>query len=195
MKLRDREMKALRTGIQRHLACLYCGLLLLSASMVGAETPQSNLIERSPFLPPDYGKEKENLSNANLQNQVPSQVDFVGYSGFDGNWEVALYFTQSKEVHWMKPGDLIESVRLVDFDPQRGAIQISERNVSKFIRLNAERPPAQDAPPPVRPTQARNSILPPGLNPQATDNATTANNNAAETRRVIPRRRVILPKN
>jgi len=168
-------------------------LFVLIPAFLVAET-SSSLIERSPFLPPDFGQQEENLRNANLANQPPSQVDFVGYSGYEGNWEVALFFAQSKQVHWMKPGETVESVRLVDFDPERGAIQITERNRSKFISLNADRPPAQNTPPPIQASQNRTPSLPPGINKQANNNAAAANNANSNTRRVIPRRRVILPK-
>jgi len=162
-------------------------LLALSVCSLGISTAlaqQSNLIERSPFSPPSA---PERTAPRQDRSQPFPNIDFVGYSGTEDDWEIALFFAEQNQVHWMREGDEVEGVELVAFSPRNHSVDLRNRQSSRTIRLNDVKPQASNTPPPIVNQQQVQQQQAPGI-------PTEANNNAPERRRVIPRRRVILPR-
>lgn len=161
----------------------YLGLL----THLNAAPDTSNLVERSPFMPPAIN-DASNARRTEPDSSRFPEIDFVGYSGVEGNWEVALFFVESQTVHWMKTGQTIESIELLNFNPQNASVLVKNNQATKTLRINDTKPTAMDAPPPItqRAPQTTSSAQP--------ANENSNNNDTTEHRRVIPRRRIILPR-
>lgn len=163
-------------------------LALSSVSALRAET----LENQNPFLPPGYGEQKEVAPPppvVQTNGPISREVEFRGIVQFDGSYQFSLYNKSENKAYWLFENQSEGGITVRGYDVSSKTITVNMNGRSERLTLMS----ASDAPLPVvssvsSPTNssANQPVLPPGLE--------NANNNGEDRRRVIPRRRVILPR-
>ena len=158
--------------------------LLSGVSVLSAETLESS----NPFLPPGYGEEKE-VPKPIVQSNGPisREIEFRGIAKMDGQYQFSLFNKRDQKSHWLKENEAAAqgiSVRNYDSNSKSLTVNMSGRTE----RLTLATP--SSTPIPVVASAIQSSSPQPSPTPQ---NITKANN-GNNTNRVVPRRRVILPK-
>ena len=164
--------------------------LLGSLSTLSAETLESS----NPFLPSGYGEKKEEAPRPVVQTNGPisREMEFRGLVKIDGQYQFSLFNKSEQTSYWLKENKAAaQGITVRGYDADSRTITVNMNGRSERLTLMA----ASSAPLPVQasvtgPSNANASqpVLPPGL-----QNVTNGNNNS-DNRRVVPRRRVILPK-
>lgn len=172
-------------AIKPALIALVC--LTLSASLSAAE---SKLESNSPFLPAGYNTKKPEPPKAVPQANGPlsREIEFRGIVQMNGVYEFSLFNKKENRSYWISENAPEAGIRVRDFDLDAMRITVTLNGRTEQLTLMT----ATDSPLPVAfsaPAKAtKNPQQPniPGLN--------TSNTKKPSTSRVIPRRRVILPK-
>jgi hypothetical protein len=163
---------------------------LSSVQSVAADTLESS----NPFLPPGFGKEKVVAPPPVVQSNGPisREVEFRGIMNYGGAYQFSVFNKSENKSYWLYENQSEGGITVRGYDANSRTITVNMNGRSERLTLMS----ATDAPLPVvsSVSQAANTnvsptTLPPGLQ--------IPNNNASneDHRRVIPRRRVILPKN
>ncbi|MBL6837989.1 MAG: hypothetical protein ISQ75_02800 [Puniceicoccaceae bacterium] len=163
---------------------------LSSVQSVAADTLESS----NPFLPPGYGEAKPEPPKPVVQTNGPisREVEFRGIMNYGGAYQVSVFNKSENKSYWLYENRSEGGITVRGYDTDSKTITVNMNGRSERLTLMS----ATDAPLPVvsSVSQAANTnvsptTLPPGLQ--------IPNNNASneDHRRVIPRRRVILPKN
>jgi hypothetical protein len=162
-------------------------LTLFSAQSAAADTLES----QNPFLPPGYGEKEEVAPPPVVQTNGPisREVEFRGIVQFDGRYQFSLFNKSENKGYWLFENQSEGGISVRGYDADSKTITVNMNGRSERLTLMS----ASDAPLPVvssvnQPATpgANQPVLPPGLE--------NANNNDQDRRRVIPRRRVILPR-
>lgn len=167
---------------------VFTALLLMTLStLVFSET---SLLEKSPFLPPGYGKEERKPTEPRIQprGQISREIEFRGMVQIDGVYQFSVYNKKKQKGYWLKMNESEDGIAVNHFDENASSIIVKMNGRSERLTLMA----ATEKPLPVsqtRPSRA-NKNRPPGL-PSELQNKKSDNTNR---RKVVPRRRVILPK-
>lgn len=169
------------------LALALCALT--AGGMLCAEEA-SKLQTNSPFLPPDYhsAKTKVALPVPQSYGPVARELEFRGVVQFKGVYEFSLFNKTEQRGYWIPENQSESGITVRAFDADSMSITVNLDGRSERLTLMS----ATDNPLPVaispKTTAAKPSHLPnvPGLNANIdiTD----------QKRRVIPRRRVVLPQ-
>lgn len=183
--------KALSSARGRALAGLLLGLTC--ALPLAAKTLESD----SPFLPPGYNSSKMEPVRAVPSNGAPlaRELEFRGVIQMGGTYRFSLYNKKEQRGYWIPEGGSQEGISVSDFDPDSMSLSVLSNGRSERISLST----ATETPMPVAisaPAQA-NRALTPTQTSQAEASPASISKPAQETserRRVIPRRRVILPQ-
>ncbi|MGB0369771.1 MAG: hypothetical protein ACPGN3_00375 [Opitutales bacterium] len=148
-----------------------------------------SLLNRSPFLPAGYTERNEQKKPEERKREQPQNWALRGWTTFGGVTKVSLYNKAEKKGYWVGVNDPSAQVRVLKLDTNSRNVSISIDGRTTVLELaestlaaaaGAARPQAQPRPAPPKPNA---------------ENA--ANNNEqkpAAQRRVIPRRRVIVPR-
>lgn len=160
-------------------------LLLSMLCTVLYATPNSSLLNRSPFLPPQTSIKAPQANPEPSKSRFP-EVQFVGFSGTAPNWSFALFFNPQNQVKWLSLGAEFAEVKVVKFDANVPSLTVEHAKQTKDIKL-AQSAPASTPNPSLRRARQPNhnqatAITHPG---QSTPKARST---------TIPRRRIILPK-
>jgi hypothetical protein len=166
-----------------YLAALYASCCMLA----GAEKSYQELSDKSPFLPPGYGKNEEVAAPPVVQNgPLSRELEFRGVMKMQGRYQFSIYNKKGQQSYWIKENQTEDGITCRDYNPDTKSVTIVQNGRSERIQLVA----VTDSPLPVSSSQ-----------PAATTNSAPQGNLAAppsqdnsERRRVIPRRRVILPR-
>lgn len=150
---------------------------------------QNQLAEKSPFLPPGYGeKEPEKPVPPAIQTQGPisREIEFRGVVQLGGVYQFSIYNTKEQKGYWLKENTVEGGIAVKNYDTDAATIVVTMNGRSEQLTLMAasenSMPVAQAAP-----SKPAKTPVPPQLQNRG-------NNNNSANRRVIPRRRVILPK-
>ncbi|WP_269523865.1 hypothetical protein [Coraliomargarita parva] len=166
-------------------ACLACGLALWAIPCIA----DSNLTEKSPFLPEGYGQAKEEPVQPVTTDNGPisRDLEFRGVIQFGGEFQFSVFSKKSNKGYWLRENVSQDGISASRYDPKTKTITVVMNGRSERLTLLS----ATDSPLPISTsTTASKQETPsrPNISPR---NNNTSNNN--ERRRVIPRRRVILP--
>lgn len=158
------------------LACLLCTFICAN--------PNSSLINRSPFLPPQTLSKP---SYANVQkDKIPfPELQFVGFSGTAPDWSFALFFNPQNQVKWLHLGAEFADVKVVQFNASIPSLTVEHAGQRKDLKLAQSAPPPSAQPPrqPRLPNHNQASAITlPGQSAPGVGSKT------------IPPRRIILPK-
>ena len=164
---------------------------LSSVQSVAADTLESS----NPFLPPGYGEAKPEPPKPVVQTNGPisREVEFRGIMNYGGAYQVSVFNKSENKSYWLYENRSEGGITVRGYDTDSKTITVNMNGRSERLTLMS----ATDAPLPVVSSvsqpgkaSANNPVLPPGL-----ENTNDNNDNNDDRRRVIPRRRVILPKN
>ena len=119
------------------LSQILAGLL---CSSLGAN-PNSSLLKRSPFLPPQTLAQSSQAISPKDKIPFP-ELQFVGFSGTAPDWSFALFFNPQNQVKWLRVGAEFSEVKVVQFDASIPSLTVEHGGQRKDLKL------AQSAPPP-----------------------------------------------
>lgn len=150
---------------------------------------ESKLEEKSPFLPPGHGAKPAEPEKPQVQTQGPisREIEFRGIAEIGGVYQFSVFNKKDQKGYWLTEDKSEDGISVSNFDEDASTIVIMMNGRSERLTLasatEAPMPVAQSKPP--SQPQTRPAVLPPQLQ----------NNNSDNTnRKVVPRRRVILPK-
>ena len=159
------------------LACLTLGISLAAAS--------SKLESNSPFLPAGYNKPVEPPKPPPVVNgPLSRELEFRGIVQMNGIYEFSLFNKKLNRGYWIAENGTESGISVRNFDLAGMRITVTQNGRPEQLTLMT----ATDSPLPVAfsmTPQAPPGITLPGLNNRP---------KPPLTRRVIPRRRVIMPK-
>ena len=182
MSLKNRAVTSLRK------ACLALVLCTLTASMLCAA--DSKLESNSPFLPPGYNTKKPEAPKPVPQSNGPlsRELEFRGIVQLNGIYEFSLFNKKENRGYWIQENGAEGGISVSNFNLDAMSITVTLNGRAEQLTLMT----ATDSPLPVatstvaKPTKRPNQPNIPGLN--------TTKKTSTSKSRVIPRRRVILPK-
>ena len=159
------------------LACLTLGISLAAAS--------SKLESNSPFLPPGHNTMKVATPTPPVVNgPLSRELEFRGIVQMNGIYQFSLFNKKINRGYWIAENGAESGISVRNFDLSGMRITVTQNGRSEQLTLMT----ATDSPLPVAfsmTPQAPPGITLPGLNNRP---------KPPLTRRVIPRRRVIMPK-
>lgn len=178
-----------RSGRQR--AAILALVILFTSSLHTSTLSANELVEKSPFLPPDHNAKPAEPEKPEVQPQGPisRELEFRGIVKMDGKYQFSIYNKKDQKGYWLTENEAAKSGLVVrDFDADSSSVIVNMNGRSERLTLadtsDSPMPVAQAKP--TTPNQA-SPVLPPQLN-----NRNQAGN--SNNKRTIPRRRVILPK-
>lgn len=147
-----------------------------------------SLVTKNPFLPTDYKKNDISVARPELQpsGAISKLVEFRGLITLGNVTQFSLYNKRENKGYWVSENQSEGGISIGHYDERSKAITVSMNGRTERLTLMS----ATNTPLPVvasyNQPAAQKVILPP-----------TQNNKSGQqedNRRVIPRRRVILPK-
>lgn len=184
--MRSQHQKHTHRVIKTPLVALAC--LTLGASLSAAE---SQLESNSPFLPPGYSNKKPEPPKpvAKVNGPLSREIEFRGIVQMNGIYEFSLFIKKENRGYWITENETAEhGIKVSNFDLDEMRITVTMNGRAEQLTLMT----ATDSPLPVaistanKPAKQPRQPNIPGLN--------TSNTKKTTSSRVIPRRRVILPK-
>jgi hypothetical protein len=161
-------------------------LLLCGVSAQSEETLQSS----SPFLPPGYGEKEEEAAPppvaAPTQGPLSREIEFRGVVQIGKTYQFSLFSKKENKGYWIEEDTSESGIRVRDFNPSNSTLVISKNGRSERLTMVS----ATDSPLPVAVSTTSNDA--PKAKPK--NSRPNANASSNKRRRVVPRRRVILPK-
>lgn len=149
----------------------------------------TKLSEKSPFLPPGYGKEETKPTEPVIQPQGPisREIEFRGIVQINGVYQFSIYNKKEQKGYWLKENEGEDGISVSSFDDNAATVVVLMNGRSERLTLMSatEKPLPVATATPGNKQQAR----PPGLPAEANRKSSGSSN-----RKVVPRRRVILPK-
>ncbi len=162
--------------------CLFLAVSVCAA----APGPIESLVERSPFLPPGYQARVEPRPTVRPAPPAPSaasRLELVGVAAVDGAIRVSLRRRGEQRGTWLAPGESLDDVRYVSFDPGTREARVETGGRRETIPL---KPPTVS---PMPPTAQRNT-------PAAAQATRVQSSDDSEKPKIPVRRRVIVrPRN
>ena len=165
--------------------------LLLTLTLHGPLFSESKLSEKSPFLPPGYGEEALKPTKPVVQPQGPisRELEFRGIVQIGDVYQFSIFNKKKQKSYWLKENEREDGISVNNFNANASTIVVLMNGRSERLALMTATekplPVAQAAP--SGPDKATPRGLPPQLRPKKSSNS-------SGNRRVVPRRRVILPK-
>ena len=152
----------------------------------------SKLESNSPFLPPGYSRSKSKLTRPVQQTGRPinQELEFRGIIQLNGMYHFSVFKKSENKGYWIPENASENGISVSNFDTDSMQITVTHNGRSERLTLMAAsenplpvvttpKPPTSTSQTPILPSAA---IQPSGNTKQNTP-----------TKRVIPRRRVILP--
>ena len=167
---------------------LYYSILLFSLTLPLSLFSDSQLSEKSPFLPPGHGVKVKPVEQPTVQPQGPisREIEFRGLIQIGGTYQFSIFNKREQKGYWLKENVAQEGISVRGYDANSSTVIVNMNGRSERLTLMA----ATDNPLPVAKAQTPppSNVNQPTLPPQITNQ-----NKQGNARRVIPRRRVILP--
>ena len=165
--------------------------LFAGVSMLSAESLESS----NPFLPPGYGEEKEAPKPVVQSNgPISREIEFRGLVKMKGQYQFSLFNKRDQKSYWLKENEAAAqgiSVRNYDSGSQSLTVSMSGRT-ERITLISANSSPLPVVASVTPPVNTNGNANKPGLPPGLIKNGKEDKGN--NTNRVVPRRRVILPK-
>jgi hypothetical protein len=175
---------------QLRTVCLCLSILLGAVNFCVAA---ANLDTNSPFLPPGYGQQrtappkKPPTTNSRLQREL----EFRGIVQLNGTFRFSLFHKKENKSYWIKLNESVSGIRINSFNPDNNSIVVNMGGQDESLTLMT----ASESPLPV-PTSPQIGM--PNTSkvkkPALPSELQRPKNSSNQTNRVVPRRRVILPK-
>lgn len=156
-------------------------------SLTFASSLQAKSLESdSPFLPPGYSTEEAPKPPPVVAapGQIAREIEFRGLIQMGGKYQFSIYDKKTQRSYWIRAGSNQEGIGVNNFNPADMSVNVTKSGRSERISLAT----ANDRPMTVATVTnaaTREATSIPGLPPNL--------QNKNESRRAIPRRRVILP--
>lgn len=153
----------------------------------------NTLLERSPFLPDGYVDPKNRKPEETKKPEPPSSWELRGWTTLGDVTKVSMFNKAEKKSYWIDVNDPSSEVRVVGLDKASKEVSVSINGITETITLAQTKftgsvPNSQPAPRP-----APRAAPPPP--PETANGELRKNQESAEPkRRVIPRRRVVVPR-
>lgn len=164
-----------------------CALGLVASGLCGQEDYNA-LSENSPFLPPGYNdKPAPPPPPAVNSGPLAREIEFRGMMKKDGVYQFSIYNKREQKGYWLKENEFEAGMSIGNYDANSMAITLTSNGRSERISMST----ASESPLPV--SMSSNNTNRPNVELPAIPSA-SSNTNETGNRRVIPRRRVILPK-
>ena len=164
-------------------------VLLSSVSVLSAETLESS----NPFLPPGYDEKKEAPKPVVESNgPISREIEFRGLAKMNGQYQFSLFNRRDQKSHLLKENESAAqgiSVRNYDADSRSLTVNMSGRT-ERLTLMTASSTPIPVVASVSQPVNTNANAKQPAL-PVVQSNPKP---NPDSSRRVVPRRRVILPK-
>ena len=169
-------------SIKTLLIALAC--LTFSAALSAGD---SKLESNSPFLPPGYSNKKPEPPKPvqKVNGPLSRELEFRGVVQLNDVYEFSLFQKSENRGYWIPENGSENGIRVSNFNLDAMSITVTLNGRTEQLSLMQ----ATDSPLPVATSPAarpKNSPRQPNLNPTKKESSTSS--------RVIPRRRVILPK-
>jgi len=165
-------------------------LALLCAGSLHAQTLES----KNPFLPPGYGDAKKEPPPPPPQTNGPisRELEFRGIVQLNGVLEYSLFHKAEQKGYWLAENQSQDGIQIRSYDRNAKALTVSMNGRTERLTLMSP----NETPLPVASSinPAGNNRNPPEL-PPSLQNRDKDDKDGNKRRRVIPRRRVILPQN
>lgn len=166
--------------------------LLLAVALPCSSVANPALSEKSPFLPPGYGVQEPEPAApvvTNVQGPLSRELEFRGVVQIGASYQFSLFSKKDNKGYWISENETVAGLSARNYDPDSSTLVVTSRGRSERLTLMAAtESPLPVAASPARPVNAT-TPNPPGINLPGRPNANDDSN-----RRVIPRRRVILPR-
>ncbi|MEM9025916.1 MAG: hypothetical protein AAGB06_03170 [Verrucomicrobiota bacterium] len=163
------------------LACIAvtCGAAVSASDL-------DSLLSRSPFLPAGYNDGREDNKPEEKKREQPQNWTLRGWTSFGDVTRVSLYDKSENKGYWIGLNDPKAPVRILNLDKDSRKVIVSIDGRSTTIELEKSTFASTSEAPAARPA-ARPKPAEPNANANQGDNRETQ-------RRIIPRRRVIVPR-
>lgn len=164
------------------------GFFILMFALPASLTAENTLSEKSPFLPPRFGQEAPKSPSPPPPSQGPisRELELRGIIQIGGIFQFSLFSKKENKAYWIKEGETVSEISVQDFEDANGTVVVSKNGRSEQLTLVS----STDNPIPVAISVA------PTNQPKATptNRPSQINEPGGNNRRVVPRRRVVLPK-
>ena len=160
--------------------------LCFSFTLSSAATLES----KNPFLPPGYGEKKPEQPTPVVQTNGPiaRELEFRGLAELEGVKQFSIFNKSEQRSYWLKENEMEDDIVVRGYDADSRSITITKSGRSERVSIMS----ATQAPLPVASSvTVAAPTKPPAVSPP---NLQNTNNADANRNRVLPRRRVILPK-
>ena len=187
---RDSDAQLTRRASQatplQFLRTLTLTLTLSSVATLSAATLES----KNPFLPAGYGEKSSEPPIPVVQNDGPiaRELEFRGLAELRGIKQFSIFNKSEQRSYWLKENEMEDGIVVRGYDANSRSITITKSGRSERLNIMS----ATQAPLPVASSVTIAAPkAPPAVSPP---NLRNTNNADANRNRVVPRRRVILPK-
>lgn len=180
-----------RMSLRDYLGLVGCVILMVA--LPASLTAENTLSEKSPFLPPGYGEEapKPPPPPPPTQGPISRQLEFRGIVQIAGSYQFSLFSKKENKGYWIEENGEVSGINVRNYDADSGTIVVTTNGRSERLTLIS----ATDSPLPVAQSTAKpQAPQVPNILPTPENIRPNTNDNNTSRRRVVPRRRVILPK-
>lgn len=165
-------------------------LILTSAMMVnfGLDARARSLVSKNPFLPPNYKNAAITTVKPSPQSNGPisRQIEFRGLMTLDNVTQFSLFNKNESKSYWLRPNQIQDGIIVSSYDKNTKALTVSMNGRTEVLVLMNK----TSAPLPV----VASYNQPINKSTRISTSSENKNTDQNDNRRVIPRRRVILPK-
>ncbi len=185
-RLRGRLNRGFKPLLNATLLALTCTL----TSGLSAQTLES----KSPFLPPGHNAPRpEAPKPVQVNGPISREIEFRGVVQMNGVYQFSVFNKSEQKGYWIRENESKDGIGIRSFDADSMSITVNQNGRSERLSLmestDSPLPVAISTPPATNSGQANKPVLPPGL-----ENLTNNSGNSSRPSRVVPRRRVILPR-
>lgn len=176
--------------IDKFLPIILGGLVCL-AFISPASAQVEQLKKNSPFLPPGYNDPKPEVVQPKPQaapGLISRELEFRGVVELGGTFQFSIFNKSEQRGYWIKENSTKEGINVRNFDMSEMSVLVQFNGRSETLNLMD----SSDSPIPVNISSRQPPQQPvlPGPTAKPASEGTPS-----PPRRVIPRRRVILPRN
>lgn len=177
-------------------AHFYRSLSLFTVSLITASVSMAadgELDVKSPFLPPGYGESTNKPAakpKPTTNGPLARELEFRGLIQLNGTFQFSLFNKKENKGYWIKENEAAaHGIKVNSFNQDENSIIVNMNGRTERLTMMTATenplPVKSSAPPVAKANRPKPSVLPADLQKKSTK---TSNS------RVIPRRRVILPK-
>lgn len=152
----------------------------------------SRLSDKSPFLPPGHGESNKPAPPPApvADGPLSREFEFRGVVQIGSNYQFSFFSKKENKGYWISENTPVSGMNARSYDPGNGTVIFSKDGRSERLTLMS----ATDSPLPVALSTNTSESAPPSVRETRSEATPPGIDNVNTNRRVIPRRRVILPQ-